>query len=435
MKSKEFYNELKHLTELGYLEQTQLDRIQAGYIADRKEHRNIFLIFALLGVVFIGAGVISLFAYNWSMLSREMKAFIALIPLLSIQGILYWKIRTHGSDVWIKSLTLALGIAFLSALGLIYQAYQISFSLESMMLTGFLLMLPVVYLLDGYYLAVLYLAGVCWTGWNSDYTLLVLLLLPYYRKRVKAKENCGMLSLCFFIWFLYLAILYIPYGTYYACILILLIYVTVGNPALYSRLAGRLLYGMLFFKAVLYVFFNSFAEIFESGDRYWYDGRLPEILLLVLLAAALMRIYIFCRENSASGQFSLLVSCIICGVLVADRILFSSYYIFAYEVLVNLCFIAISLYRLLRGFRNPDLASVRRYTAAVILYIILKVSLGNYQLVVKGIVFLIAGLAFLMTNYRISVSGTSAIEKNRAETMQGKGDTHEDTPVHENTPE
>ena len=178
MNSNEFYNELKQLTTLGYLEQAQLERIQDEYIKTRKEHHNAFLIFALIGVVFIGAGVISLFAYNWSMFSRKMKAFIAFLPLLGVQVLLFLKIRAQASEVWIQSLSLALGIAFLSALGLIYQAYQISYSLQSMLLTGFVLMLPVVYLFDGYYLALLYMAGICWTGWNSDYILLASLLLP-----------------------------------------------------------------------------------------------------------------------------------------------------------------------------------------------------------------------------------------------------------------
>lgn len=139
MNSNELYNELKQLTKLGYLEQAQLERIQDEYMISRKEHTNAFLIFALIGVVFIGAGVISMFAYNWSMFSREMKAFIAFLPLLGVQGLLFLKIRAQASDVWIQSLTLALGIAFLSALGLIYQAYQISYSLQSMLLTGFVL--------------------------------------------------------------------------------------------------------------------------------------------------------------------------------------------------------------------------------------------------------------------------------------------------------
>lgn len=415
MNSNEFYNELKQLTTLGYLEQAQLERIQDEYIKTRKEHHNAFLIFALIGVVFIGAGVISLFAYNWSMFSREMKAFIAFLPLLGVQGLLFLKIRAQASEVWIQSLSLALGIAFLSALGLIYQAYQISYSLQSMLLTGFVFMLPVVYLLDGYYLALLYMAGICWTGWNSDYILLASLLLPYYIKCVRKDGACRLLSLCFFIWMLYLAILYVPYGAFYACILILLIYMTIERPALYPVLAGRMLYIMLFTKAVFYLFFNNFTELFGYGspDPYFYHMQDP--LLLALLAGAFIRIYIFYKKKAGKARLDLLLSVILCGLLTADLMVFPYASFLAYEILVNLCLIAFSLYKLLRGIKSANLASVRRYTAAIILYIVLKVSLGNYQLLVKGIVFLIAGLAFLAVNYRMTLK------------LKG-GNVHENTP-------
>ncbi len=403
MNSNEFYNELKQLTTLGYLEQAQLERIQDEYIKTRKEHHNAFLIFALIGVVFIGAGVISLFAYNWSMFSREMKAFIAFLPLLGVQVLLFLKIRAQASEVWIQSLSLALGIAFLSALGLIYQAYQISYSLQSMLLTGFVFMLPVVYLLDGYYLALLYMAGICWTGWNSDYILLASLLLPYYIKCVRKDGACRLLSLCFFIWMLYLAILYVPYGAFYACILILLIFMTIERPALYPVLAGRMLYIMLFTKAVFYLFFNNFTELFGYGspDPYFYHMQDP--LLLALLAGAFIRIYVFYTKKAGKARLDLLLSVILCGLLTADLMVFPYASFLAYEILVNLCLIAFSLYKLLRGIKSANLVSVRRYTAAIILYIVLKVSLGNYQLLVKGIVFLIAGLAFLAVNYRMTL--------------------------------
>lgn len=403
MNSNEFYNELKQLTTLGYLEQAQLERIQDEYIKTRKEHHNAFLIFALIGVVFIGAGVISLFAYNWSMFSREMKAFIAFLPLLGVQVLLFLKIRAQASEVWIQSLSLALGIAFLSALGLIYQAYQISYSLQSILLTGFVLMLPVVYLLDGYYLALLYMAGICWTGWNSDYILLASLLLPYYIKCVRKDGACRLLSLCFFIWMLYLAILYVPYGAFYACILILLIYMTIERPALYPVLAGRMLYVMLFTKAVFYLFFNNFTELFGYGspDPYFYHMQDP--LLLALLAGAFIRIYIFYKKKAGKARLDLLLSVILCGLLTADLMVFPYASFLAYEILVNLCLIVFSLYKLLRGIKSANLVSVRRYTAAIILYIVLKVSLGNYQLLIKGIVFLIAGLAFLAVNYRMTL--------------------------------
>ena len=415
MNSNEFYNELKQLTTLDYLEQAQLERIQDEYIKTRKEHHNAFLIFALIGVVFIGAGVISLFAYNWSMFSREMKAFIAFLPLLGVQVLLFLKIRAQASEVWIQSLSLALGIAFLSALGLIYQAYQISYSLQSMLLTGFVFMLPVVYLLDGCYLALLYMAGICWTGWNSDYILLASLLLPYYIKCVSKYRSCRLLSLCFFIWMLYLAILYVPYGAFYACILILLIFMTIERPALYPVLAGRMLYIMLFTKAVFYLFFNNFTELFGYGspDPYFYHMQDP--LLLALLAGAFIRIYVFYTKKAGKARLDLLLSVILCGLLTADLMVFPYASFLAYEILVNLCLIAFSLYKLLRGIKSANLASVRRYTAAIILYIVLKVSLGNYQLLVKGIVFLIAGLAFLAVNYRMTLK------------LKG-GNVHENTP-------
>ena len=417
MNSNELYKELKHLTQLGYLEQPQLHRIQEEYIKTRKEHRNVFLIFALLGVSFMGAGVISLFAYNWSMFSREVKALTALLPLLGVQGALYWKLRTHASDLWIQSLTLALGIAFLCALGLVYQAYQISYSLQSMMLAGFLVMLPVVYLLDGYYLAILYMAGICWAGGNSDYTLLVLLLLPYYIHRLKEGESCWQLSLCFFIWILYITPRYVPYDTFYAYILILLIFITIETPALYSRLAGWLLYGMLFLKAVFYGYFNALTNEPEWawGIYDWDFHRLPHILLLVLLTAALMRICLYYRKKHKEERLGLLMWASLCGLLAADLLLFPEFPLFAYEVLVNLCLIGFSLYKLLSGVKAASLASVRRYTAAIILYIVLKVFLGDYQLLVKGILFLTAGLSFLIVNYLM--------------TLKLKGvDTHENTP-------
>ena len=72
---------------------------------------------------------------------------------------------------------------------------------------------------------------------------------------------------------------------------------------------------------------------------------------------------------------------------------------FPYEILVNLCFIAYSLYRLLCGVRQVNLPSVRRYTGALSLSIVFKVFLGGYGLLTKGIVFVIAGLAFLGANY------------------------------------
>lgn len=102
MNQQTLYHELKQLTELGYLEPAQLDRIQNEYLKDRRGTSKAFLLFALIGVIFIGAGILSLFAFNWSMLPRELKAVISFLPLLGVQALLFQKLRSGASDTWIK---------------------------------------------------------------------------------------------------------------------------------------------------------------------------------------------------------------------------------------------------------------------------------------------------------------------------------------------
>ena len=187
-----------------------------------------------------------------------------------------------------------------------------------------------------------------------------------------------------------------PNNAYYACLLILLIYTTVESPALYRRLAGRLLYGLLFLKAVFYLSSDYFPGFFQVAGPYRYFSQLP---LAALLAGAVVRMYLAVRKKGPDEQTGLLLFGGICGLLVFDMIFLPPGARFPYEILVNLCFIAYSLYRLLCGVRQVNLPSVRRYTGALILYIVFKVFLGGYGLLTKGIVFVIAGLAFLGANY------------------------------------
>lgn len=194
---------------------------------------------------------------------------------------------------------------------------------------------------------------------------------------------------------------------------------TIERPVLYPVLAGRLLYIMLFTKAVFYLFFNDFAELFGYASPALFSYRLPPFLLLALLAGAFTRMYIFYTKKAVKERLDLLLSVILCGLLAIDVFIaqWTNVHVYppAYEILVNLFLIAFSLYKLLCGIKSASLASVRRYTAAIILYIVLKVSLGNYQLLVKGIVFLAAGLAFLAVNYRMTLK------------LKG-GNVHENTP-------
>lgn len=409
MTQQTLYHELKQLTALGYLEPAQLERIQNEYLKDRRGTSKAFLVFALIGVIFIGAGILSLFAFNWSMLPRELKAVIAFVPLLGVQALLFQKLRSGASDTWIKSLTLALGIAFLCTLGLIFQAYHLSYSLFSILTAGFLLMLPVIYLLDGYYLAFLYLAGICWLGtiWNEHgglSSLLVLLLLPYYRNRLRRGESCWQLSLCFFFWFLYIATRYVPDATFLVWVLVLLLYITIEDPPLYRRLARWLLFGLLFAKALFYHVFFDVTRLFTEISSTQWQARMgiQGFILLALAVIVAVRLFLTCMRQDKTAALEKLSACAVGIILTADlcfsRISSGS----IYEILVNISLVAFSLSRLLTGVKQKNLSSVRRYTAAIVLYIVLKICSGDYPLLAKGVFFLIAGTAFLTINYMMT---------------------------------
>lgn len=401
MNQQKFYLELEQLTKLGYLKEEQLARIRQEYLGNQKGMSRTFLVFALIGVIFIGAGILSLFAFNWSMLPREMKAAVAFLPLIGVQCLLYQKIQQGASDTWIKSLTLALGIAFLCTLGLVFQAYQLSYSLISVLTAGFLLMLPVIYLLDGYYLAILYLAGICFLGHESPASFLVLLLIPYYRNRISRRENCWQLSLCFFFWFLYIAARYLPDAAFFVWIMVLVIYITIEEPLLYRKLARWMLYGLLFLKALYYhAFFEVAQACTDITSLPWPEaiGLLGPVFL-VFLAVAAVRLYLVYKKQGKAAALDSISTCAVGILLAADVSFYRDAGNSFYELLVNTGLIAFSLSRLLTGGKLKNLPSVRRYTAAIVLYIVLKISSGDYPLLAKGVFFLIAGAAFLTVNY------------------------------------
>lgn len=269
-------------------------------------------------------------------------------------------------------------------------------------------MLPVIYLLDGYYLALLYLAGMCWLGmlWSGRGGLSsfpVLLLLPYYTNRLRRGESCWQLSLCFF-WFLYIATRYVPDAACLVWILVLLLYITIEAPLLYGRLARWLLFGLLFAKALFYHAFFDVARLFTEISSSQWQARMgiQGFILLALSVILAVRLFLTCMRQDKTAALEKLSACAV-GILLTADLCFSRISSGSiYEILVNISLVAFSLSRLLTGVKQKNLSSVRRYTAAIVFYIVLKICSGDYPLLAKGVFFLIAGTAFLTINYMMT---------------------------------
>lgn len=402
MKTNELRHELKKLTDLGYIQEAQLDLIEQDIFsksAGDKSNNRLILIFALLAVVFIGAGIISIFAFNWSMFSRELKSIFAFVPLLITQGLLYQKQRQHASDVWIQSLSLAVGLSFLSALALIYQAYQLSYSLNSMLLITFLLMLPLVYLLDAYYLAIFALIGVLSTSFitNPNYILLVLLLLPYYITRYKKEQDSKTLTLLFIIWTLSLpSYLHMENSLFLSLLLLFILAITKIDVG-YKKLAKIALYLLAFIIAVEEYNIYYFSHISNVG--------IPFILLLILTVGIYIISYpkhIDIHEKLDFTALSIFGLSIVSLILIAPQIEINPAYMFIFSTIFNVFIVALSILKIAVGLKQDELGSARRYIFILNAYVLVKIFSSNIGLLLKGICLIAVGIGFLVTNYMLA---------------------------------
>ena len=165
----------------GLLSPGAADILRERYEAPPNRASQLGVIFvSALGACLIGAGVISLFAYNWDELGRPARAVLSLLPLVLMQGLAAltlwrWKNSAAVRESVCGGLILAIG----AAISLIAQTYQIGGDFSQFMLTWFALALPAVYLLRsglGFWLCQLGL--LVWGGYAMDNHLAGAVWLP-----------------------------------------------------------------------------------------------------------------------------------------------------------------------------------------------------------------------------------------------------------------
>lgn len=145
------------------------------------------VILSLFGGLLIGAGIITLFAFNWEQLDRGERGIIAFLPLLAAQALTLFVLRTGRKDstAWREGSAAFFFMALAGSMGILFQTYQIGGTLRDFLLMWSLLSLPIVYWLRSLFGTFLYTITI--TAWcllttmvstTLAYLLLQGLLLP-----------------------------------------------------------------------------------------------------------------------------------------------------------------------------------------------------------------------------------------------------------------
>ncbi len=192
------YGELPKLVAKGVFSADTSNKIQDYYgNIEKKDFGQLILtIFATIGAVLIGLGIILLFAFNWDKLERSIKVLLAFLPLVISQIIvLFVLLKKKESPVWRESSSVFLTATVGASIALISQIYNIPGNFGDFLLAWILLIVPLTYLLDSNIVSLLYLIGITsWSGYaqaEGEQSLLFWFLLAILIPKliIKYREN------------------------------------------------------------------------------------------------------------------------------------------------------------------------------------------------------------------------------------------------------
>lgn len=159
------YSELPGLVDQGVIGEKQADSLKQHYgEAEAVGGRSVALVvFSILGSLLIGAGVITLFAHNWSQLTRPARTFVAIAPLLIAQFAGFYALRRSKGVAMREGTATFISLLFAGAVAIVGQTYHIGGDLGGFLLTCAVFIIPLSFILDTAMPAVLYMLAI--TGW------------------------------------------------------------------------------------------------------------------------------------------------------------------------------------------------------------------------------------------------------------------------------
>lgn len=406
--------ELPGLQQAGLIDADTGARLQAHYAA-LAQARPAFarILFAVLGALLIGLGVILLVAHNWDSWPRGLRLAAAFTPLLLGQAACAWALsRARDSVAWAESAALFTATAFAAALALVGQIFHFPGDLDRFLLTCLLAALPLIYLLRSSVVAVLCaLAIFGWVEaqpWGQHQPLLVLLLfvllLPHLLQSWRqGRESFRTVFLLFWLApaFFAAVLMALPHslrlGWLWFAEFGALLWLLSGSrgPGLQLRrpLEG---YGSLAVAAAALA--GSYADFW---GRAWYgrfdsDAMLQAWIVLGLgLAAVLLLALRALRQRAwlqAAGAFPALLLWLGLALDFRDSPLLPA-------LLCNAYVAALGLALLRAGIAARRLRTANAGLALIAALVLMRFFDGQWSFTVRGLGFILVGVGFFVANY------------------------------------
>lgn len=410
------YQELPELVTKGILPPETAEKIKIHYgpIEKSKGTKTFLMIFGVIGVLLVGLGIILLIAHNWAQLTRVSRLTISIGLLIAAQLIAGMALCfKQESRIWRESSAILHMLMIGAAMALVGQTYHLTEDTDAFLLTWMLLSLPLIYLMRTTSAAIMYIIGVTFWTTNSHLYLekqliwvLLLLAMPYYWLLIKLDRYAN--ATVIFSWVLNFCV-YVCFASASHN------YINDLGMLIYSALfAVNYMVGVICFNAdkeswrmpfkliglagsIVLTFMLTFNNIWSHLRLDTHAFSMAESLLvsLLMLLAISSNILTIRRSHRKNLPFSL-APFIVGGAYLLQSLDTSG---ISATILMNSYMLFLSIGVISTGARNSSVGIVNIGMLMLTALIVARFLDMNFSFVIRGLVFVFLGIAFLMTNW------------------------------------
>ncbi|NLR90132.1 DUF2157 domain-containing protein [Flammeovirga agarivorans] len=415
-------DELKELQTAGIITSETAENIEAYYQNRNPPKTNrVLTAFGILGALLVGSGIILIIAHNWDQLSRGTQTTLAFIPLILGQLICGYSLFTNNRNTVLKEGgTTFLVFAIGSCIALVSQIYHHHGNLTSFLFTWALLSLPLIYVMRSSIAAILFIIGITAFGvqyrhWeylgisnHYWYWILFTTVVPYYIYQLKTYRNNNYIS--FLNWSVCISVVIsLMIDTHDINELMFVTFFTlfglmyqIGEMKYFKpySIISNAYHVISVIGSIIILFILSFDDIIWNdlrGDNINTIYSAKEFIPIVLLTALTLVVFVYQnRKKSFSdiGVFPLLFILFI-------PTFFLGYYSAISTLLINLFIFVLGVYHIIKGGQTVRLWEINYGLLMIAVLIYCRFFDTDISFVYKGIIFVLGGLGFFLTNYFI----------------------------------
>lgn len=421
--SKSIIKALPELIKAGLISEETAQAIHTYYQqkSDAAPNRLVIL-FGILGAILTGLGIILIIAHNWDDLGRTAKTLFSFLPLVAGQALCAFTLVKKQREVgWRESTAAFLFFAVGASIALISQVYNIPGNLSSFLLTWMLLCVPLIYIMRASVVSLLYLMGITWYACEMGYWaypsitpylywLLLLVVIPHYYWLWKQRPESNFTI--FHHWIVPLSVI-----------------ITLGTWAVFTEelmlIAYMSLFGMLYIIGKIDIFndqklINNCYQIsgvvgilvlllFLSFDEFWnslYEEKLslthvissPEFFVALVISLAAAGLLFIVHKGKSWKEMELME--IVFAVFIFTFLIGLSSPVLS-VVIINLLLFILGITIIRQGARAQHLGLLNYGLLIITALIICRFFDVNMSFVMRGLLFVLVGVGFFLTNYLI----------------------------------